>query len=69
MKIIQIILFLIITISCEESGCKLSVTLKSGEKINARYVQSFVSGVSNIKMCNGEDFQVNTSNIKSITSN
>lgn len=63
------LLFIIITLSflsCRQNSCKLIVTLDSGEKINCIYVQSFVSGASNIKKCNGDDFQINTVNIESV---
>jgi hypothetical protein len=45
----------------------LHVTLESGEKIKCQYIQSYVSGVSNIKTCDGKDIQTNTNNIKSVT--
>ena len=53
--------------SCYHKQCNLHVTLESGEKIKCQYIQSYVSGVSNIKTCDGKDIQTNTNNIKSET--
>ncbi len=52
--------------SCEQNKCQYTITLNTGEVIAGVYVQNFVSGVSNIKKCDGDDFQVHTSDIKEI---
>jgi hypothetical protein len=61
------ILLLFIIFSCQRNNCDVKVKLESGEIIKCRYIQSYVSGVSNLKLCNGEDFQTNTSNILEVT--
>lgn len=66
MKKIFISTLLFMITSCYHKQCRLFVILESGEKINSQYVQSYVSGVSNIKTCDGKDIQTNTNNIKSI---
>ena len=56
--------------SCYHKQCNLHVTLESRAKltvIKCQYIQSYVSGVSNIKTCDGKDIQTNTNNIKSVT--
>ena len=52
--------------SCQQNKCEYFITLESGEVIAGVYVQDFVSGVSNIKKCDGDDLQVHTSDIKEI---
>lgn len=63
------IIYLLLTFtlfSCANKKCNKTVTLSSGEKIKCRHVQYFVSGVSNIKTCDGGDYQINTSHIKEV---
>jgi hypothetical protein len=55
--------------SCKQNKCEYIITLDSGEVIAGVYVQNFVSGVSNIKKCDGDNFQVHTSDIKEIKQN
>ena len=67
MKKLFISSLLFMITSCYHKQCRLYVTLESGEKIKCKYIQSYVSGVSNIKTCSGNDIQTNTNNIKSVT--
>lgn len=58
---------LVVVSSCtSKKNCEIKVILDNGDVINGRYIQTYVSGVSNIKKCNGSDFQINTSDIKQI---
>ena len=66
MKKLFLFTFIVFLFSCKQSQCKTIVKLNSGEVITAEYVQTFVSGVSNIKKCNGDDFQINTNDIEEI---
>lgn len=69
MKSIIYILPTLLLFSCSQKRCDKTVTLSSGDKINCRHIQYFVSGVSNIKTCDGGDYQINTSDIKLVENN
>jgi hypothetical protein len=69
MKKILLLLTAIFLVSCSQKSCTTVVELESGETIHAEYVQTFVSGMSNVKKCDGEHYQTNSNNIKSITKN
>lgn len=49
--------------SCRHKECRTIVTLTSGQKFKAFYIKSYVSGVSNVKLCDGTDIQFKTSDI------
>jgi len=66
MKKIIIFILLLSSTSCVEKHCRLRVELISGEKFDSEFVTDYVSGVSNIKKCNGENLIVNTSDIKKV---
>ena len=67
MKKIISLLILITTLSCcGKTECSIVVTTKGNKIITGRYIQSFVSGVSNIKQCDGTDVQLNTGDILNI---
>lgn len=67
MNKITTLLLLFTIFSCQRNNCDVTVRLTSGEIIKCRYIQSYVSGVSNLKLCNGEDYQTNTSNILKVS--
>lgn len=67
MNKITSLLLLFIIFSCKRNNCDVTVRLSSGEIIKCKYIQSYVSGVSNLKLCNDEDFQTNTSNILDVS--
>jgi hypothetical protein len=69
MKNLSIFLIILLLYSCDRRKCNTTVTLTNNEVIKAQYVQNFVSGVSNIKKCDGDDIQVNTNNIKEVVEN
>lgn len=61
-----ILLTIIFLTSCTENHCRMKVFLKNGEVVTADYIQTYVSGVSNIKKCDGTDYQINTSDVKKV---
>lgn len=65
MRIILIILSIFLT-SCNRNECRIKVLLNNDKTISAKYIQTYVSGVSNIKKCDGDDIQLNTSDIKKV---
>jgi len=65
-KILFITLMILLMTSCEEKGCRVIVTLTDGKVISSEYVNDYVSGVSNIKKCDGTNMQITTSNIKTV---
>ena len=69
MKKLLYISLIFLFYGCKQNKCEYIVTLDSGEVILGVYVQNFVSGISNIRKCDGDDFQVPTSAIKEIKQN
>lgn len=50
----------------DSNGCNQVVFLRSGAQVDAVYIQSYTSGISAIKQCNGEVMETPTDNIKRV---
>jgi hypothetical protein len=48
------------------AGCDVVVYLRNGDEVKCRWVNTYVSGYSNLHTCDGEDIPVYTNEIKYI---
>lgn len=62
----KLIVLIMLASSCSRNTCEIKVQLENGDIIRGEYIHNYISGVSNIKRCNGGDFQINTSDIKEV---
>lgn len=71
-KLLPILIFTFVTgilvfkFSNKPSGCKTTVILHNGDIIKCKWVNSYNSGFSSIRKCDGSDFQTATANIKQV---
>lgn len=61
-----VIIFTIKKIS-KKNSCNKVVVITTGKKIKCQWINSYNSGFSNIRTCDGKDIQVYTTNIDSVT--